>query len=250
MLLLKGAFIYHSPDCHELYLQRFVEKIPNLYILSVDYKLREKYCSAQQDVLDAFLWLTSNSPDVEEVFGFKPKQILICGDSAGAFLSFTLCKILKDLQSYACEEKLNETIKIPDTLINFYGFTTLNKLSPSMIFTFIDPIVNLSILRAGFGSLLFGCEAPRLARRILLPYACDRKEKWYTSSNSNFSDYNKQFVEQIENHPYLEPIDHIDFEDFKDIRLYLITGEYDVFLDANIELAKKWKGNSGLLILF
>lgn len=225
-----------------MYLHKFVESIPNLYILSIDYKLREKYCRAHQDVLDAYLWLTSDSPDVIEVLGFKPKRILIVGDSAGAFLSFTLCKILKDIQKFVYEEKLNEKIIIPDTVINFYGFTTLNKLSPSFLLTFVESVVTLPTLRAGFGSLLFGCEQPRLARRIFLPFLSEHKERWYSSTNPNRTEYSEQFVEEIEKHPYLEPIDHIDFEEYKDIQLYLVTSEFDVFLDANIELAQKWQG--------
>lgn len=150
--------------------------------------------------------------------------------------------MLKDLQKYVDEQKLKETIVMPDTLINFYGFTTLNKLSPSMILTFLECIVNLPVLRTGFGSLLFGCEKPRLAKRIFMPFRSDRKERWYSSSNPKFDEYNRQFVEQIQKHPYLEPIDHVDFEELKDIRLYLVTCEFDVFLDMNVELAKKWKG--------
>jgi len=237
-----GAFIYHSPDCHQNYLQHFAESIPNLFILSVDYKLREKYGKAHQDVLDAYLWLTSDSPDVIEVFGFKPKEIILCGDSAGSFLSFTLCKMLKDLQKYSYEHKLNEKIQIPKTIINFYGFITLNKLSPSYFFSFLESVVTLPTLRAGFGSLLFGCEQPQFTRRIFLPFLDEQEERWYSSTNSNRVELNNQFVEQIEKHPYLEPIDHVDFNDFQDIQLYLITSEFDVFLDANIELAKKWKG--------
>lgn len=216
-----------------------------MYILSVDYTLREKYGKAHQDVLDVFLWLTSNSPDVEELLGFKPKKILVCGDSAGAFLSFTLVKMLKDIQKYIFEQKLNETIHLPELIVNFYGFTTLNKSSPSTILSFIESIVTLPILRLGFGSLIFGCNEPNYAKRILFPFAPDSEEKrqWYISTHSNRKDYDKKFVESIQKHPYLEPIDHVDFEEFKDLPLYLITCEYDVFLDANIELAKKWKGN-------
>lgn len=199
-------------------------------------------------MLDAYLWLTSDSPDVIEVFGFKPKHILLAGDSAGAFLSFALCKMLKDIQKYVYEQKLPEQISIPETVISFYGFTSLNKLSPSYMLTFLEAIVTLPTLRAGFGSLVFGCEEPRLTRRVLLPFVSDPKERWYSPTNSNRTEYNQQFVEQIGKHPYLEPIDHIDFDEFKDIQLYLITTEYDVFLDANIELAKKWKGKCAFFI--
>lgn len=194
--------------------------------------------------------MTSDSPDVEELFGFKPKTIIVCGDSAGAFLSFTLVKILKDLEKFVYEQKLDEKIILPKLIINFYGFTTLNKWSPSTILTFVESIVTLPILRMGFGSLVFGCDEPNFTRRIFLPFITDEgTEQWYSSTNTNRKYFDSQFVERIQKHPYLEPIDHIDFDEFKNIPLYLITCEYDVFLDANIELAKKWKGNLYFFLL-
>lgn len=78
-----GAFVFHSPECHEIYLREFAKCLPDVVIMSVAYRTAVEYPKNIQDVLDAYLWLISGLDEVEEVIGFKPEKIMFCGDSAG-----------------------------------------------------------------------------------------------------------------------------------------------------------------------
>lgn len=153
----KGAFVFHSPDCHEVYLREFAKSLPEIVIMSVDYRTGAEHPKAQQDVLDAYLWLTSGQDEVQEVFGFQPEKIMVCGDSAGAFFNFSLIHLLNDFNvEIQNENLLDKTLRYPDAIFNFYGFYNLTTTSPAIMSSNLDFFLPPTNMRIAFGSLLHG----------------------------------------------------------------------------------------------
>jgi len=74
-------------------------------LVSIDYSLSPEsaYPEALQEVLDCYLWLISDDPQVEATIGFHPNKIAICGDSAGGNLSMALLLALNDIRNSATE---------------------------------------------------------------------------------------------------------------------------------------------------
>lgn len=156
--------------------------------MSIDYRIRCEYPKGQQDVLDAYLWLTSGLDEVEEVLGFQPTKILLCGDSAGAFLNFSLVHLLKDFNvEIQNENLLDKTLRYPDAIFNLYGFYNLTTISPAIMLSNIDFFLPPTNMRIAFGSLLNGeytgcscCNFFKLKLLKLPPktplYPCRRRE--------------------------------------------------------------------------
>jgi len=140
-----GGFLAHSPDCHETYLRKWSENIPNLAILSVDYALKTNFPISLQQVLDVYFWAISNSPDVSEILGCEPEKIVLAGDSAGANLVTSVVLILNDLRNL--DAKFRVDIKMPESIISIYGAFLLSPLiSPSRVIAATDPLISPSIL--------------------------------------------------------------------------------------------------------
>ena len=143
-----------------MYLRDWVRGNPCCTIVSVDYSLRQKYPKPLQDVLDAYYWLTSGSEQVQQVLGFQPSKVVAAGDSAGAFLAYTLCLILTDMKDFAVKEQLSKPLPLPNAMLFIYGVFTFTNPSIFMTNTFLDLFLPASVLRIAFGSLVKGCDEP------------------------------------------------------------------------------------------
>ena len=82
-------------------------------------------------------------------------------------------------------------------------------------------------------------EKPKFGKRIFLPWFADKKQRWYNSRNP--SEIADEMIKTFESIPYLSSIKHFDYESMK-IPLYLVTSDFDLCLDHNIDLANRWKG--------
>ena len=137
-----------------------MREYPVCTIVSVDYALRQVYPRPLQDVLDAYYWLTSGSEQVQQVLGFQPNKVVVAGDSAGAYLVYTLCLILTDMKEYSTKQQLGTTAPLPHAIVSIYGFYTLSHPSPVMALSFLDLFMTPSVIRVGFGALINGCDEP------------------------------------------------------------------------------------------
>jgi acetyl esterase len=83
-------------------------------ILSVDYALspENKYPTALQQILDVYLWLASDA--CVPALGYRPRRVVVCGDSAGGNLSLALCLVVHDI----CRE--GEPLLRPKGVVCFY----------------------------------------------------------------------------------------------------------------------------------
>jgi len=236
-----GAFVFHSPECHEIYSREFVKKIPETVLMSVSYQKGVEYPKGQQDVLDAYLWLISGLDEVAEVIGFHPEKIMLIGDSAGSYYSFSLMHLLMDFN-----KEIDQPLKYPDALFSFYGYYNLTTISPAIFMNCLDFFLPPSNIRIAFGSLIWGVEKPKFNKRVFLPWFSDKKERWYHGKDSK--KINNEMVKIFDSVPYLSSIHHFDYDSLK-IPLYIVTSDTDLCLDHNIDLANRWKGDVSLLVL-
>lgn len=128
-------------------------------ILSVDYQLRAAYPRAIQDVLDVYLKLfTINTSDefnkAEKLFGFKPENVILVGDSCGGNLILSLLCCLNDIRR---ERLIESKIIMPFALTAIYPVFDLRCVcSPSKIIGLFDPVLsnsNLMAMHGSYGSL-------------------------------------------------------------------------------------------------
>jgi acetyl esterase/lipase len=250
-------------------MRSWLKDIPNTTIISVDYRLRSEYPFALQDVFDAYFWLTSGSEQVRQVLGFKPTKVVVGGDSAGANLVYTLSLLLTDMRDYASKHNCPPPPPLPHALVSVYGFYTFSSPSPIMINSFLDLLLPPTIIRIAFGSMVEGCDEPAWNSKHLLQtpqfhpisslslsfhraflhakehmwlHCClPSKDNWY-DMNSDPATANRKMFALIRNIYYLNTLDVYDFKRIR-IPIFLITSEFDICLDQNIELARKWKGN-------
>jgi acetyl esterase/lipase len=308
-----GGFLTQSPDSHELYLRRWVSNLGNIKMLSVDYSLSVAYPIALQEMLDVYLWLASGNSEVVQLLGFRPRKIVLCGDSAGGMLCLILLLVLNDLNQML-GERTGEKILMPHAFVGFYPAFTATSLSPSKLLAKMESVLSIGPLMTVIGVYSAGIYDVNDFRRIeqspeyramligqggedllksglseqtrdnpnpawidriddwsdvlrnksvlLLPITlilrafvrlcslirtgyrrlmAPKYSPWYVCDGQTY-DRRTNYLIHMLNHSYGSPLVYPDFEQLKDVRLYLITSHFDVLLDDNIELARKWKG--------
>ncbi|WP_246813868.1 alpha/beta hydrolase [Leptospira gomenensis] len=87
-----GGFVIGDLETHDSSL-RYISKISNIIIISVDYRLapEHKYPSAVTDGFAAYLWIVSFA----KALGIDPKKIAVGGDSAGGNIAANVCILSK-----------------------------------------------------------------------------------------------------------------------------------------------------------
>ena len=72
-------------------------------------------------MLDCYLWLISDDPQVESTIGFHPEKIVVSGDSAGANLSMALMLALRDIrQTLTNSGRTIEGVRYPNGIFCYY----------------------------------------------------------------------------------------------------------------------------------
>jgi len=231
----------------QVYLRDWAIKLPNVPILSVDYRLspEAKHPSALQDGLDVYLWLVSGHPFVKSMLGFHPKNIILCGDSAGGYIAVALSMILSDLN-----EMRTEKIIMPVGVISFYGVCSVKPTSyASQMFAFFDTFLPIGVLLSVIDAF----------------YREDKGTILHDDSHGHFDDISKSSFRgphslkppwyrgpkfltrlsqlyRLSKHPYLSLDLFKGYSNLSQVSLCIVIGEFDPLLDGNIQLAKMWKG--------
>lgn len=142
----------------QLYTKRFVENLGGAALFCPDYTLKAVYPVAFQEILDSYLWLTSGHSSVTKKLGFRPRKIIIAGDSAGGVLGLGLLNILHQIEIIDS----NLELVFPSDLVFFYGAFLLNSLSsPSRTTTLFEPVLSegiLLIIGGCIGGIEGGCD--------------------------------------------------------------------------------------------
>nr|XP_046917871.1 hormone-sensitive lipase-like [Dermatophagoides farinae] len=268
-----GGFISQSPESHACYLVKWVRKLDDIPILSVDYSLSPQviFPEALQEILDMYLWILSKDPEVEKTFGFLPEKIVFCGDSAGGNFSMAMMLILNQIQKKIAESEDKQKYRYPNGLFLFYApLVVATMVSPSRILTSIDGLIPLGTLLNCLGAYLpdeiFEDNLPKeenidyangketVAYQVggyfinklkdVLSYLLQLKvvyriKPWYrrTGNLKKCLDKMNTFVQN----PFVSPLLAESVKDFNHIPLYLYPLTFDAFLDDSIEMAKRWQ---------
>ncbi|RWS04077.1 hormone-sensitive lipase-like protein [Dinothrombium tinctorium] len=246
--------LYVFPDCHEDYLRVWSPQLCGIPIFSVDYTKAKEYPAAIQDVLDAYLWVTSGAPEVEQILGFHPETIVLCGDSAGANLVLSLNYILHDIFE---SNPFNRQMCLPSSLVLIYPALQLSpQMSPSRIVCSGDPIIAPGILMHVDG-IYSGLEAElSITTKWPFPFSIvtstleklknamslfGSQKLWFECSENEMSSRLKRMTELL-NNPYISTLFYPDFAKLKETTLHIITTSYCPLQDDCVTLAKLWKG--------
>ena len=136
-----GGFIGMSTHSHEVFLRDWVNRL-NIPIIGLNYGLspQYKYPYGLNDCYQGYRWIINHC---EDVIGFKPKKIILGGDSSGGTLILSLIYLL-----IAKNEFENENIRIPDLLLPLYPCcnTSIKNMGASLLLTLKDFLLNDSFL--------------------------------------------------------------------------------------------------------
>ncbi|XP_053211669.1 uncharacterized protein LOC128395289 [Panonychus citri] len=272
-----GAFTVELPSVFDQCFRVWTPQLEGAVILDVVYSRYVRYPVQVQELLDVFLWLTNyQTNDVESILGFIPKKIIFCGDSAGGLFFFSLATIIRDIQilssSPSSSYSLINTKKpfpdhlYPKALVTFYPVLSITfpTVQPSLILSFLDqfltPLTILNCLSLYSSGVIFDSECTNLdspdASRYLQP---DRWQAFYNTwmgKRKNWLECDKETLdERVEKiseaalTPYKAPLISYDLDLIKDLNIYLVVGEFDPFLDTNIEFAQRWPGKIKLDVI-
>jgi len=130
-----GGWVSMSSGTHQIYFRHWA-KMLNAPVFSIDYVLapKSKYPGQLNDVWQAYNFIIDN---MEDTFGFTPKNILLAGDSAGGNLALALTLLC-----------LKSGVRPPTGLL--LGYPALNldtkNYSPSYLKAVNDEVVPFSFL--------------------------------------------------------------------------------------------------------
>lgn len=264
-----GGFVIGSPDGHETYTRYWVNNIPGVPFISVDYGLspETQFPESLQQILDVFLWL--HTSDAEQLLGFKPTKIVCCGDSSGGLMLLATIAVLNDIKK---KWPADVSFFMPTGFVAIYpSFCLSPRASPSLFLAGVHPILipsaflNMITAYVPIRDKEFNQQTRRSCRKDMVT-RLDRLIRWLMPPQDDSTDGEKksyvqekfwwnqslaksnEFLDQWQllNHPYASPLLYDDFESLRDIELSLLVCPTDPILDHAISLANMWKGKVSL----
>jgi hypothetical protein len=124
--------------------------------LSVDYSVapESKFPVALQQLMDVYMWALSDTAQVEEALGFRPRQIVLAGDSAGGNLTMALLHVIADLNEQLQSSGRPLLLK-PKAIFNLYSPYNLTlRITPSMILASCDSMISAGVMLSCFEAYL------------------------------------------------------------------------------------------------
>lgn len=224
-----GALVSCAPEfCYETVFLEFVQRLgPKVALLAVDYRLapENKFPAGLQDVLDAYLWLSSSTSEESrsKVLNFGVSKVVLCGDSGGATLCASVLCTLADIRRKWPQER--HLIRLPDGFASLCGAFSLQATSfPSTIISSFDAMMPPIALVTAMGTA----------------YSHESQMSEFEKSRplSERQDIRKHV--QLAKHPYFSPLEYQHFEDFENVHLVLITSSICLMADHNVAFAQKW----------
>ena len=211
-------------------LRRWSQKL-KVPVISIDYRLspEHRYPCALQDALDSYLFLTSGSPEVVDKIGYHPKNIVVCGDSAGGNLCVALTYVLNDIRKKQAGISMPTAISVQFPATNF----VIGCFSPSRILTAVDCFLGIGIGNACMAA--YASTGPDEDRKTSIktqrmPWY--RGEVWQESVQKLQTNLNEVYFNLLA----------ANFREMADIPLFVQACEFDPLLDDAIHIAKLWCG--------
>lgn len=175
--------------------------------LSVDYSLTVPYPIPLQELLDVYLWLFSGAEEVKAKLGYHPRQIILSGDSGGAFLALTLTIALNELNKMLAKsigqtndilesnlnDTLNETLNgalnrnlnrtlnglkvehpvpLPVAIVGAYSLFSLTNLAPSVGIQSVESLVCsqvVALIHSVYGAGMSTCGDFKRIEKSMFP---------------------------------------------------------------------------------
>lgn len=138
-----GGFVLGSLDSHDA-MCRYICAKSGVQVLAVDYRLapEHKFPAALDDALAASRWLISNC----QTIGADPKCLAIGGDSAGANLATTVCRLLRyqDLFPFRHQSLIYPMIDLRMAMPSYQMFGEGYRLTRDIARWFIDSYMQKS----------------------------------------------------------------------------------------------------------
>ena len=188
-------------------------------IICPDYRKAplDPYPAGVQDLLHAYMFITSGTDQVKQVLGFLPDNVVLTGDSCGAHFSLS--------------------ITIALNMIRKTGYHVLMPSGISVMYPIINPgpIAYPSTALMPFDSPSHYALPLAFYTRLQPAPAC----YWHQKEDS--ADVMRKLANRCKD-PLYNAEAYDGFEDLDDISLRVLVCEMDAALDQGISLARKWKG--------
>jgi acetyl esterase/lipase len=233
-----GAFVGPKASVlNDFFVKEFANNLKGLTILSLDYLPGPEatFPVAPQQVLDTYLWLTSGKQEVKDKIGFHPEEIVLLGDSSGGNLVTQLLVILNELRHMGT----GLSPKMPKAAVACWPKSSLQfDIFPSLMSCMFDSLLSMQLL-------LGACVAyiPMLKR--------DDNDNWnlVTDNHTIPLDFLLRDDYKVIESPILSPVNYDKMDQLSDVKLNVLALGNDPLLDESLELAKRWKGKTRLLVL-
>ena len=259
-----GIFLGPSADSLEnLYIKDFASASRNLTLINVDYPLspEHRFPVALELLLDFYLWLTNCHEEVEKILGFRPKQIILSGDSSGANLSAALLVLLNDIRRDE-ELKIDSLeLKMPSSVALFMPKMVIKlQFFPSFLCTLFDPFLSaVLLLRAGELYMPIRKKDPATGQWKLVAGSgteghTDRKSACGEEEDEPIhEEIPKDYVSHLEYDfvpsVYHSPLDYPHLNELSNVKLSILSATFDPLMDESIEVVRRWPGPVSLYVV-
>ena len=262
-----GAFVGPSAySLENLYIKDFASASRNLTLINFDYPLcpEHRFPVALELLLDFYLWLTNCHEEVEKILGFKPKQIILSGDSSGANLSAALLVLLNDIRRNSALTIDSLELIMPSSVALFMPKMVIKlQFVPSFIYTLFDPILSaVLLLRAGEMYMPIRKKDPVTGQWKLVTGRRTKGTKVKRSAivgdekvddGEIHEDIPKDYVSHLEYDfvpsVYHSPLDYEHLDELSDVKLTVLSTTFDPLMDESIEVVRRWPGPSSLYVV-
>jgi len=235
-----GAFV--GPKARgfdNVFLKYWCSKFPGLSIVSVDYALAPEFPFPHGflDIINTYLWVTSDDDLVKTTLGFLPQEIIVGGDSAGGNFVASLAVALNELRIM----NPSNVSLMPKGMLLFFPKITLEPSSgyPSVLMSMTDSFLNTFVLLS-------------VARAYVPLKRFDDNGNWNVVTDIGSVPLHWSGTKEydlIASSPLLSPINYDKFDDLSDIEIQVMGCEFDPLLDEAVDICRKWKGKTNLHII-
>jgi acetyl esterase/lipase len=218
-----GGYVSSTYRSHEVYLREWGKRL-RVPIVCVSYRLcpEQPYPASLQDLLDAYLFLTSGSSEALAKIGFIPRNIIVTGDSAGGNMALALVLALNEIRKSDAP-----AVCMPVAIALQYpnGNPAVDS-SCSRAMSLIDTTITVSGLGHAAASY-FGADH-------------SGNELWFRSAA--YEGIARAMMHKMKTDPLYNPLISTHFADLKHIKLFILAAEFDPLLDDAVAIGRVWQG--------
>ena len=246
-----GGFVVEATEITKNYLPSLTTKLPGLTVIAVHYDAAPaaKFPRATQQLLDAILFFTSGTSQVEDVLGFKPKQYLLGGDSSGAVNSLAALAALNEIKnmqdtttiSVVNGDESAANISFPVAYLGVYPLFYIGPMiSPSILAGYKDVV-----LFPHFMLHMGTCQLDELKSGASIP-KINQSDPWFSKSDDDSVIQTFKEYEYIFSSPFFSPFCYDKWHQVAPhVDLIIFTLHDCPLLDFALSMVPIWEKNGG-----